>query len=57
MENFSTLKELLRTGESRFRNNTAFYLKDKGNAVYGISYEKFKGTATASVLRFCMSLI
>lgn len=42
MENFSTLKELLRAGESRFRNNTAFYLKDKGNAIYGISYEKFK---------------
>ena len=42
MENFTTLKELLNFSEDRYKNNTAFYLKDKGNAIYGISYARFK---------------
>ncbi len=42
MENFTTLKELLTASEKLHKNNTAFYLKDKGNAIYGISYGRFK---------------
>ena len=42
MENFTTLKELLISSEKQYGNNIAFYLKDKGNAIYGISYSRFK---------------
>ena len=42
MENFTTLKELLISSEKRHKNKTAFLLKDKGNAIYSVTYEKFK---------------
>lgn len=42
MENFTTLKELLISSEKRHRNKTAFLLKDKGNAIYSVTYENFK---------------
>ncbi len=38
----NTLKELLSHSERNFRNNTAFYLKDKGGAIYSQTYENFK---------------
>lgn len=38
----NTLRELLSRSEKNFRNNNAFYLKDKGGAVYPVTYEKFK---------------
>ena len=38
----NTLKELLIRSERNYRNNTAFYLKDKGGAIYPLTYEKFK---------------
>ena len=38
----NTLKDLLIHSERNFRNNTAFYLKDKGGAIYSLTYEKFK---------------
>ena len=52
----NTLKELLSHSERNFRNNTAFHLKDKGGAIYPLTYEKFKsdcdcfGTALISEL-------
>ena len=52
----NTLKELLAHSERNFRNNTAFYLKDKDGAIYPLTYEKFKsdcdclGTALACEL-------
>ena len=42
MDNFNTLKDLLKVSENCYRNNTAFYLKDKGNAIYGVTYSRFK---------------
>lgn len=42
MDNFNTLKDLLKVSENRYRNNTAFYLKDKGDAIYGVTYGRFK---------------
>ena len=38
----NTLKELLLHSERNYRSNTAFYLKDKGGAIYPLTYEKFK---------------
>lgn len=38
----NTLKDLLTHSERNFRSNTAFYLKDKGGAIYSLTYEKFK---------------
>lgn len=38
----NTLKELLLHSERNFRNNAAFYLKDKGGAIYTLTYEKFR---------------
>lgn len=42
MEKFDTLKELLINSESKYQNNTAFYLKDKGNAIYTVTYKQFR---------------
>lgn len=42
MDNINTLKELLLESEKKFRNNTAFYLKDRGGAIYEVNYAKFK---------------
>ena len=42
MENFTTLKELLISSEKQHRHKTAFYLKDKGNAIYEVTYEQFR---------------
>ena len=42
MDKVDTLKELLISSERKFSNNTAFYLKDNGGAIYEISYKKFK---------------
>lgn len=42
MDKINTLKELLISSENKYKGNTAFYLKDKGGAIYGVSYEKFK---------------
>ena len=42
MENFTTLKELLINSEKQYQNNTAFYLKDKGNAIYPVTYKMFR---------------
>ena len=42
MDKMNTLKELLICSEKNYRNNTAFYLKDKGGAIYEVTYEKFK---------------
>ena len=42
MENINTLKALLYDSEKKYRNNTAFYLKDSGGAIYEVTYEKFK---------------
>lgn len=42
MDNINTLKELLTVSEKKYRNNTAFYLKDMGGAIYQVTYEKFK---------------
>ncbi len=42
MDSISTLKELLSESERKYKGNTAFYLKDKGGAIYEVTYEKFK---------------
>lgn len=42
MDNINTLKSLLYESERKYRNNTAFYLKDSGGAIYEVTYEKFK---------------
>ena len=42
MDNIDTLKSLLYESERKYRNNTAFYLKDSGGAIYEVTYEKFK---------------
>ena len=42
MDKINTLKELLTVSTNKYRNNTAFYLKDKGGAIYELSYENFK---------------
>lgn len=42
MNNFGTLKELLVNSERIYKNNTAFYLKDKGKAIYSVTYEQFR---------------
>ncbi len=42
MESFATLREMLINSERNYKNNTAFYLKDKGNAIYTVTYEDFR---------------
>ena len=42
MGNINTLKALLYESEKKYRSNTAFFLKDTGGAIYGVTYEKFK---------------
>ena len=42
MDNITTLKQLLINSEKNYKNNTAFYLKDKGRAIYQLTYEQFK---------------
>ncbi len=42
MDKVNTLKELLITSERNYRDNAAFLLKDKGGAIYEVTYEKFK---------------
>ncbi len=42
MDNITTLKELLINSEKLYKDNTAFYLKDKGKAIYSVTYEQFK---------------
>ena len=42
MDDFCTLKQLLINSAQLYKNNTAFYLKDKGKAIYKVTYEKFK---------------
>ena len=42
MDKANTLKELLTNSERKYSKNTAFYLKDKGGAIYEVTYEKFR---------------
>ena len=42
MDKVNTLKELLITSERNYRDNAAFLLKDKGGAIYEVTYKKFK---------------
>ena len=42
MFNITTLKDLLKNSEKLYKHNTAFYLKDKGKAIYSVTYEQFK---------------
>ncbi|MBO5937819.1 MAG: AMP-binding protein [Clostridia bacterium] len=42
MDKANTLKELLTISERKYSKNTAFYLKDKGGAIYEVTYEKFR---------------
>ncbi len=42
MDKINTLKELLSVSEKKYKSHTAFYLKDKGGAIYEVSYESFK---------------
>lgn len=42
MDNITTLKDLLKSSEKLYKHNTAFYLKDKGKAIYSVTYEQFK---------------
>lgn len=42
MDNITTLKDLLKNSEKLYKHNTAFYLKDKGKAIYSVTYEQFK---------------
>ncbi len=42
MDKINTLKELLTVSGHKYKNNTAFFLKDKGGAIYEVSYENFK---------------
>ena len=41
MFNITTLKDLLKNSEKLYKHNTAFYLKDKGKAIYSVTYEQF----------------
>ena len=41
MDKANTLKELLTISKRKYSKNTAFYLKDKGGAIYEVTYEKF----------------
>ena len=43
MDKVNTLKELLISSEKNYSKNTAFYLKDKGGAIFEVTYEKFRG--------------